>query len=294
MLVLEGPAGNGIGFGIARALGTECRSVAHRHFPDGESYIRVPHVPRGEEVVVVQSTYAPQDKRIVELLFIIDALRRVGAGSITAVVPYLAYARQNKVFLEGEAAGADVIMRLLSESGAEALVTVEPHDTSMISKFDGRSAIVDPVGLFAPAIVKDVKSPVVIATDKGDRKRAERLAVLLGCACKHVEKRRNLKTGDVSAANELGDGLGEREAVIFDDMISSGGTVELTARMAAAEGCGRIVAAASHLIMADDAYERIKNAGVSKIYGLNTVPFGKAVTIDVSDTIAKALVSLSD
>ncbi len=253
MLILEGPAGNGIGFGMARALGTECKSVAHGRFPDGESYIKIPRVQKGEDVVVVQSTYSPQEKRIVELLFMIDALRREGAGSITAVIPYLAYARQNKAFSDGEVSSAGVIMKLLSESGAEALVTVEPHDASVISKFRGRRAVVDPVSVFAPVILKEVKSPVVIATDRGDLERAKRLAGKLGCACEHVEKRRDLSTGNVSATNRLGSDLGANEAVIFDDMISSGGTVELTARMAAEKGCRKIVAAASHLIMADGA-----------------------------------------
>jgi ribose-phosphate pyrophosphokinase len=289
MIVLDGPAGNGIGANVAKRLDAAYALVNHKVFPDGESYIRIPSLEEDDTVAVVQSTYAPHEKHLIELLFMIDALKEMGTKHIVAVVPYLAYVRQNRMFTANEAVSINTVMRLLSESGAEALVTVEPHRYDVVSLFEGKFEIVDPSAAFAEELGKRVKTPFVVATDGGDMVRAKKMAELLDCEYDFIEKERDLATNKVRAVSSLTADLKGKEVVIFDDVISTGGTIELAAKMAVSNGAKKVIAAAAHLVMANNAYERITGAGVSEIYGTNTIPFPRAHLIDVSAQIADAM-----
>ena len=293
MIIIDGPAANGMGEKIATKLGARHFKTIHKTFPDGESYIKMPKLPRGGEAIVVQSTYSPQDKHLMELFFMADALNEMGFERITAVVPYLAYVRQNKSFTENEAVSIKMVMHLLNSSGISTLVTVEPHRYDALLGFKGKTKIIDPSAAFAREISANTKRPFVIATDEGDMGRAERLAGLLGCESDYIEKERNLVTNEVSVKREMKKEIRGRDAVIFDDVISTGGTIELAAKMASSMGASKVIAAAAHLIMAGNAYERIASAGVSELYGANTIPFPKAHAVDVSGEIAEALKDLS-
>ncbi len=288
MMVLEGPAANGIGNGVAARIGCKLGKVEHKIFPDGESYIRMPQL-EGDEFVVVQSTYAPAEKHLIELLFMIDTLKGLGKEHITAVVPYLAYSRQDKQFMERESASINTVMRLLRESGAERLVTVEPHKREPFSAFGGKCVLIDPTEVFAEVLSKRLKNPFVIATDEGDMIRAKRLADLMDCGYDFIEKERDLETNKVRAVSSISSNLEGKEAIIFDDVISTGGTIELAAKIAFARGARMAVAAASHLVMAGNAYKRMVDAGISEIYGTNTIPFAEGHVVDVSRLIAEAV-----
>ncbi len=294
MIVLDGPAGNGIGKGIAAILKSAYAGVDHKLFPDGESYIRMPSLEENEDsmAVLVQSTYPPHEKHMIELLFMIDALKEAGTKHIIAIVPYLAYARQNRMFQPREAISINTVMRLISESGAEALVTVEPHRYEVVSLFKGRAEIVDPTKAFSEALAASANKPFVMATDSGDMARAKKLSELLDCDYDYIEKERDPKTGSVSAKNMIQSDLRGRDVIIYDDVISTGGTIELASKMSLSNGARKVIAAAPHLVMAGNAYEKLVNAGVSEIYGTNTIPFQKARIIDISGSIASALASL--
>ena len=286
MMVVEGPAGNGIGKGVAERLAAQHVHAEHKLFPDGESYIRMPKLPEDDTVIVVQSTYAPSEKHLMELLFMIDALKENDTERIVAIVPYLAYARQNKIFREGEAASIGTVMNIIGRSGAEALITVEPHRRDVMSLFGGKHGVVEPSSAFAAVLAKETKAPFVVATDSGDMERAGKLASLLDCDYDYIEKERDTETGKVRAVSTLSGNVSGKDVVIYDDMISTGGTIELAARAAASGGAGKIVAAAPHLIMAGNAYQRITDAGVSELYGTRTVPFTNAHMVDISKEIA--------
>ena len=288
MMVLEGPAANGIGSGIAARMGCKLEKVEHKLFPDGESYIRMPSL-EGDEFAVVQSTYAPAEKHLIELLFMIDTLKTMGKEHITAVVPYLAYSRQDRQFRERESASINTVMRLLQESGAQNLITVEPHRREPFSAFSGKCILIDPTEAFAEVLSERFKNPFIIATDEGDMLRAKKLADLMDCDCDFVEKERDLETNRVKAVSSISSDLEGKEVVIFDDVISTGGTIELASRMAFAKKAKIAVAAASHLVMAGNAYKRMIDAGISEIYGTNTIPFAGCHVVDVSKLIAEAM-----
>jgi ribose-phosphate pyrophosphokinase len=290
MMVLEGPAANGMGKSIAGRLSCDFGKIEHKLFPDGESYIRMPPVI-GDSFAVVQSTYAPSEKHLVELLFMIDALRDMNKKEITAVVPYLAYSRQDRRFREGEAISINTVLRLLADSGIGRLITVEPHRKEPFSSFSGKYTVIDPVEKFAEVLSERIKSPFIIATDEGDMERAKRLADLMECDYDFIEKERDPDSNQVSAVSSINSDLSGKEAVIYDDVISTGGTIELAAKIAISNGAAKAVAVASHLVMAGNAYERMISAGISEIYGSNTVPFSRCHVIDVSGLIAETLVS---
>ncbi len=291
MAIVSGPASNGIGGRLAGILGVSNIEVKHRIFPDGESYINIPDID-DDEAVVVQSTYYPQDKHLMELLFIADELRRRGIEKITAVVPYLAYARQNRDFSRGDATSINTVMEAFHCVGIRSLVVVEPHKKEVVKPFRGKSAIVSISKSLVKELEKRVKDPFVLSPDEGGLDRAVEMAALLNCEYDHVEKERNKSTGKLSAENLRNTEIRGREVIIIDDMISTGGTVAQAAGIAKKNGASRIIVAAAHLLMDDGAYERIGKAGVVEVYGANTIPNGKARQVDISEDVAEALTEM--
>jgi ribose-phosphate pyrophosphokinase len=294
MLVVDGPSGNGIGKAIASVLGCEFSECMHNLFPDGESEVGLASAVKGKDVLLVQSTYPLQDKRLMELLLLADDTKREGARSISAAVPYLAYARQDKRYDEkGNAVSINTILSMLSFSGITTLVTVAPHNAESLSTFNGRVIIVDAMAPLAEEVKKNVSDPFVLAPDKGALNMATRFAKALGCGYTNIEKHRNKLTGELNILNAPKADFKGKTVVIIDDMISTGGTIVQTSKFAYENGAKEVVVAAAHLLMAGNAYERITGAGVKELYGTNTIPYNRAHMVDISGAIAKALPSAS-
>ena len=289
MKIIEGTSANGIGTGIGKVLGIQCLKAEHKLFPDGESYIKMPNISVGEDIVIVQSTYPPQDKHMLELFFMVDELKRAGAEHVTAAIPYLAYSRQNKQFMNGEAVSASTFMKLLYELGVRSIVTVEPHKKEVLSYFKGESKIINVEAQICAVIEKETSNPFIISPDKGGIERARQIAETLGCGYDYIDKERNLATGEVSMHGTLHADVEGYDVVIVDDMISTGGTIEQAAKVVILNGARKVTVAAAHLVMAGNAYDKIISAGVSHIYGTNTIPYPNARMIDVSEDIAKVL-----
>ncbi len=285
MIILEGSAGNGIGSELGRLLDVEYHKAESKIFPDGESYIKLPEVEG--DIVIVQSTYAPQDKHLMELMLMADAVKP-NASSITAIVPYIAYARQNMAFRSGEVVSAKASLRFLHKSGIDSLITVEPHKYDIMSYFEGKSEIVEVSGLISDALKKVVNNPIILAPDKGGSSRAEKVAEKFGCDCKYVEKKRDYETGEISVSSSLDD-LSGKDVIIVDDMISTGGTIAAAAKEARKSHAKSVFVAAAHLLMVGEAYSKIKNAGVDRLFGCNTIPYEKADMMDTSELIAGKL-----
>lgn len=287
MLVIEGPGGNGIGRRMAPLLGAEFAKAGHAVFPDGESEIRVGFPVRGKDVLLEQSMYPLQDKRIFELLVLADEVRRQGARSIGAVVPYLAYAREDRRIEEkGNAVSIDTLLGLMNSVGITSLVSVAPHNAESLSHFKGVVKVVDAMPAMAESVRGAFRDPFVIAPDEGAMEMAGAFAGVLGCGHTHLSKQRDVLTGEVSLVKGTDEDLAGKDVILVDDMISGGGTMAQASRLAIAKGAGSVTAVAVHLVMQEGACGRLKEAGVSEVYGANTVPCSDARVIDISKAIA--------
>ncbi len=290
MFILGGTASNGIDIHIARSLGADLGKVETTKFPDGEIKVRVPEI-NDNRIAIVQSTYYPQEKNLFELLLAAYALKEKNA-QVTAVIPYLAYARQNRSFYPGEATSVNLVLDMLRCAGVSSLVTVNPHRSGPLMYFGGKIGITNAEITLAGWVKEHLSSPLVLAPDKGSLDMAKGASSVMKCDYTYIEKHRDTY-GTVSIEKAHGGDFRGKDVVIFDDIISTGSTIEQATRYAYSEGAATVSAAGIHLVMAGGAVEKLKNAGVQRIFGTNTIPCEKAEIVDVSEDIAESIRKLS-
>jgi ribose-phosphate pyrophosphokinase len=290
MIIIDGPSGNGIGKSIASILNLELLECKRKIFADGESEVEVNGMVKDKEVTIVQSTYPMQDKNLQELFFLANDLGERGARNIHAVIPYLAYARQNKKY-EGKnnAISIHAILKMLNAVGVTTLITVAPHNVESLSAFKGKVMVADAITPLANELKRSTTNPFVLAPDKGALKIAERFATVIGCDHASIGKKRDTITGEIRVLDAPEGDLRGKEVIIVDDMISTGATTAQAARFAYDHGASRVIASAVHLLMVEGAYERLKDAGVREIYGTNTIMYDKAHVVNIAEAIAKVI-----
>ena len=271
MKVIVGPASILLAEQVAQTLGVESVPVAFKVFPDGENYVRLEGNVQNEEVAIIQTTSPPQDARLIQLAFIADAAKRNGAEKITAVVPYLAYARQDKVFLEGEPISADTVARMLNAAGVERLITVNFRE-EMLSQFPFPAMNLSAIPLLAEYFLKRGHSEAfAVSPDKGAIRIAEEAQKTLGGECGYLEKTRDRYSGLVSMEAKTFD-VKDKTVIIFDDIISSGGTIVAAAKILRELGPRHIYVACVHPLLIGQAEQLILRAGVEEIVGTDSVP----------------------
>lgn len=282
MIVVGGSGPQALARGVARRLGAAHARARVRVFPDGELKATLPRWSGGWSAVV-KSAAPPVDSSWMEIFSLVHAAR--ARGPVVAVVPYMGYARQDREFLPGEAVTMRTVSRMLGALGAAKVVTVDIHSRAALRHLGRRGADVSA----APALAGRLRRmglgrAVIVSPDAGGGGRAAALAGLLGTEHAALEKRRDRRTGRTSTvARDLG--VSGRDAVIADDMISTGGSIEGAARLLKAGGARRIAAACTHALLVGDAERRIRRAGVSDIVSANTV----RGTVDVSGPVAEAV-----
>ena len=266
--IVPGTANPLLAAAIATTLGTELVSCELDRYPDGELRPAVEHL-RGDDVYVIQPTGPPVSDHLVELLLLVDACRRGGAGRITAVVPYFGYARQDRRSRAGEAVGARVVADALAASGAQRLVVVDPHTAALEAMCGIPVEMLTAVPVLAAALAAEVPGDaVVVAPDLGAVKLAEHYASLLRRPVAVVRKTR--VTGATVRAEEIAGDVAGHPAVIVDDMISTGATIAAAASVVLAHGgAPGLVIAATHGVLV---------AGAAQQLGL--LPVRCAVTTD--------------
>ncbi|MGQ9641779.1 MAG: ribose-phosphate diphosphokinase [Candidatus Bathycorpusculaceae bacterium] len=272
MKIILGPASKELGEGIAQLLNAVTVPVFFKTFPDGESYVRLEGKLKGEEAVVVQTTSPPQDSRLIQLALIVDAAKRNGAKRVTAVVPYLAYARQDKIFLQGEALSIEAIARMLKAVGVDGLITVNVHEEKVLERFPFPAKNLSAIPLLAEYFQrKGFEGAFALAPDKGAIYIAEQAKKVLGGECGYLEKHRDRYTGKVSVEKKKFN-IKDKTAIIFDDIISTGDTIVAAAKILGELGAGKVFAACVHPLLIGDAEKRIKEADVREIVGTDSVP----------------------
>ena len=288
MKIILGPASTQLGESISELTNLERVGVAQRTFPDGESYVRLLGDVQNEHVVIVQTTSAPQDTRIMQLAFIADAAKRNGAKKVTAMVPYLAYARQDKAFLQGENVSAQTVSAMLEAAGVDALITVNIHAEDALSKFPFPARSLSAIPILAEYFLKKgCKKAFALAPDKGAMYIAEQAQKILGGDAGHLEKQRDRHTGQTSQT-ALSVNVKGKTVIIFDDIISTGGTIVGAAKILRELGALRVLAACVHPLLIGDAEKRILDSGVEEIVGTDSVP-GNNSKVTLAPLIAKEL-----
>jgi len=292
-LILAGPASDELGRSLSEKLGLPLLSAEFRVFADGESKFTLHEKVEGKSVFIVQSTYNPVDQHLFQLLLASHQLSEAGA-KVTAVVPYLAYARQDKEFLPGEGVTLGVIAHLMRSMGVRRLVTVDIHSAEGLALFSFPTYSVSAV----PSLVEYVrtelalKDPVVMSPDFGGSKRTEAFAQLYGAKFLQLTKTRDRTTGGVSLKESKLDVTG-KEVIIVDDIISQGDTVKAAADAVIKQGAKQALAVCVHGLFAGDALQKLEKTAVGPIICSNTVP-SKFSKVDVSDALASHLRTLEE
>jgi len=301
MIVLGGSSSTQLAERVAKELGVEPGRLEIRRFPDGEKYVRVHEDVEGQDVAVVQSLHRSPDEYIFEYLLLVDTLRDLGARSITGVVPYLRYARQDARFYPGEAVSSSAVARFFESAGTTSFLTVDCHlhrlgDVSKVFKIPARNLSAMPLlGRYARENLGPRK-PVVIAPDEEAEQWAATVAKELDAEHVVFHKKRVRKEGATSSKVEVEYGgdlqLKGREVVFADDIISTGATIAEAAKACRKKGARRIYALCTHPVLAEGALKRMKAAGILRVIGTDTIP-SPVSKVSVAPVIAGALKSLS-
>lgn len=313
MKLFSGSSNKPLAEKIAKALHSSLSPREIMVFPDGERRVKLNVNVLEEDTVVIQSTSTPVDQNYMELFFMIDALKRSGAKSVTAVIPYLGYQRQDHVFRDGEVVSLDVMIRFLESLKVDRVIALDLHSSKIPELFSIPMTHLSALPLFADKIkspafnslVTDnpnefLKDSVLISPDSGGLRRIRQLSEMLdGMPWTATVKNRDLKTGEITI-NDF-DGpvtaaqLSGKRALIVDDMISSGNTIIQAAQLLKNNGVLSCDVFVTHAIFSEDAPELLQESNVDSIYVTNAVEipddkrFPKLHVLSVADLLAEAL-----
>jgi ribose-phosphate pyrophosphokinase len=288
MIIVPGPASHELGLKVAELLGAKIMPIEYKSFPDGESYIRFTGDVKGAHVVIIQTISPPQDTHLVQALLMADAAKDLGAKKIILVAPYFAYTRQDRRFLEGEAVSLQTVVRLLIATGVKGLITINSHSPNLLEKTGIKVRNLSAIGLLAEYFkAQGLSGAISLAPGKRAAVMAVEAERILKGGCDFLKTRRDLVTG--KAVVEVGKlGVKDRDAIIFDDIISTGGTMAEAVRIVKELGARRVYAACVHPLLIGGAGEKILKNGAEKIVGTDTVP-SPIGAISVAPLIADAL-----
>ncbi|HET6517063.1 MAG TPA: ribose-phosphate pyrophosphokinase [Nitrosopumilaceae archaeon] len=286
--VIGGKASQNLAKRIARKLKADYINTELRIFPDGESKITFSGEPKKGEIIVVQSTYPPVDSNLLQCLLLVSKAKQY-SENVIAVVPYLGYARQDKEFLTGEIVSIHIISKLFKAVGATKIIVVDIHSTVGLKYFKipakNISAISEQVKFFKKL---NLKNPLVVSPDFGGKTRAKEFASLFNTDYIALKKQRSRKTGQVKIISTNLKHVTNRDIILVDDMISSGGSIIKATEFLKKQKCKRVFVSCTHALLVNNAEKKIKKAGVSEIISTNTIP-GTTSKVDVSNIIAKAV-----
>jgi ribose-phosphate pyrophosphokinase len=260
---------------IAKSLGVELGKATVGRFSDGEVTVEVHQNVRARDVFVVQSTCAPTNENLMDLLIMVDALKRASARRITAVIPYYGYARQDRRPRSMRVPiSAKVVANLLETVGVERVLTMDLHADQIQGFFD---IPVDNI-YASPVLLSDLKSKaypdlVVVSPDVGGVVRARALAKQMGCDLAIIDKRR--PKANVSEVMHVIGEIDGRNCVIMDDMIDTAGTLVKAAEVLKERGAKRVFAYCTHPILSGPAVERIANSQLDEVVITNTIPLSE-------------------
>ncbi len=291
--IIPGPNSTGLAHGLGRELNAAVLEVYRKVFPDGEQYVRIgiENIVKNSRYLLVASMYPNQDRSFVEVLLLANALKNNDVDDIIGIITYIAYSRQDKMFLPGEPISIEAILKSLYSVGVKDLITIDMHSPRSLEFFPGKSINILISDLLVSHALKYLETPIVLAPDKGALGRARFAAEKHGLEFDYLVKHRDRITGEITMEpKELS--VRGRDVVIVDDIISTGGTIALATGMCLRNGARRVIVAASHSLLVGGAVDKIRSAGALKIVTANTIPVGSSdfiEVVDISGRIAEVL-----
>ncbi len=279
---------------ISKFLGTGLTPTKIKNFSDGEIYAKIQKKVRGDDIFIIQSTPPPVNESLIELLIIIDALKRASAGRINVISPYLGYSRQEKKATSREPITAKLIANMITTAGADRLMTIDLHEDAIQGFYDL------PVDHFVgyPQFAKyfkrkDYQNLVVVSPDVGSAPRSRKMAGLLDIPFAVIDKRR-VEHNKAETTTLIGNVKG-KNCLINDDIIDTAGTVSEASKMLKEHGAKNIYICATHGLLSGPAVDRLKNCPATDILLLDTIPLPKKKKIDkikvisISSLLAKVI-----
>ena len=284
---------------IARHIGVELGACEVTRFSDGEIQIRLDQSVRGSDVFVVQSTCAPVNEHLMELLVMVDALKRASAKTINVVMPYYGYARQDRKARSRDPITAKLVANLIETAGAHRVIAMDLHAMQIQGFFDIPVDHLLGVPILGDYFYeKDLVRPVVVSPDHGGVVRARRLADTLKAPLAIIDKRRP-EPNVVEVMNIIGDVRG-RTAILIDDMIDTAGTIALAAGALQEAGAVEIYACCTHPVLSGPAYERLENSPLKEVVVTDTIPLredkvcSKIRVLSVAPLIGEAIMRIHE
>ena len=272
-MVIAGPSSIDLAMRISKNLKTELIKPELKIFSDGESKIRLPSL-YNKHCIIVQSLYPPIDRHIIQLLMIIHKCKSDNASKITVIIPYMAYARQDKAFLEGEIISISVLADLIQNCGTNEVITVDIHNELSLSYFSIIIKNISAIPILAEFLLnnKNIENPIIVSPDEGGKIRAKKIAELLNLQMLCLKKTRDRETGLVSIEEKLDLAVHGKDAILIDDMISTGKSIVKACEVLKKNNIRKIIVLCTHALLLDNALEIIMEAGVHEIISTNSIP----------------------
>ncbi len=285
--IFSGNSNKPLAEAIAKELNVPLGEIEVGCFSDGETAVHVKETVRGRDVFLIQSTATPVNDNLMELLVMIDAVKRASAGRITAVIPYFGYARQDRKAKPRDPITAKLIADIITAAGADRVLTMDLHALQIQGFFD---IPVDHLvgGPLLYKYFKDMSNDnlVVVSPDVGSVARARNVASKLNCSMAIIDKRRP-KANQVEVMNIIGDIEG-KTCLMVDDMIDTAGTICQGAQILKDKGAKEVYACCTHAVLSGPAIERLQNSCIKELVILDTINLPESKKIEKIKVLSAA------
>ena len=270
---------------IAQIIGTELGKCSVTRFSDGEVQINIEESIRGCDVYIIQSTCQPVNEHLMELLIMIDALKRASAKSINIVMPYYGYARQDRKARAREPITAKLVANLLETAGASRVITLDLHAPQIQGFFDIPIDNLMGVPILAEYFgKKNFDDVVIVSPDHGGVTRARKMADIMKAPIAIIDKRR--PRPNVAEVMNIVGNIEGKTAILIDDIIDTAGTISLAANALIENGAKEVYGSCTHPVLSGPAIERIQNSNIKELVITNSIPLPEEKKIDKITTLS--------
>jgi ribose-phosphate pyrophosphokinase len=302
LVLVSGRAHPDLATAVSRELGSELVPTTAYDFANGEIYVRFGESVRGCDAFVLQSHTAPINEWIMEQLLMVDALKRASAKTITVIMPFYGYSRQDKKHRGREPISARLIADLFKTAGADRMMSVDLHTSQIQGFFDGPVDHLMALPLLASYVRSrvDPSTLTVVSPDAGRVRLADQWSDRLGAPLAIIHKRRDPSVPNQVKVHELVGDVRGRTCVLVDDMIDTGGTIVQAAEALFEHGAAEVIVASTHAILSGPAVDRLKNSRISEVVVSDTLPipddrqFPQLTVLSIAPLIARAIRQVFD